>query len=148
MEKKGTNDKFEGFFSKRLKAGIRTYFFDVKGGREGAYFLSISESKKRRDGEGYESHKIFLYPEDFKKFAESLQEALDYVKTELMPQFDFEAGRPEQERTSNHSSPGNNKPLASMPPVTEKKSLIDHDKSEVNSSTPPPITDDEQIDWK
>lgn len=147
MEKKNQNDKFEGFFSKRLKAGIRTYFFDVKGGREGVYFLSISESKKRKDGEGYESHKIFLYPEDFKKFAESLQEALDYVKSELMPGFDFEAGRPEQPRNNQHM-PATNKTLASMPPATEKKPLIDHEKSEVNSSTPPPITDDEQIDWK
>lgn len=146
--KKNHNDKFEGFFSKRVKAGIRTYFFDVKGGRDGIYFLSISESKKRRDGEGYESHKIFLYPEDFKKFAESLKEALDYVQTELMPDYDFDAVRPEQPRKNNQQTSPTNKDFMAMPPAAEKKNLIDHEKSEVNSSAAPPISDDEQIDWK
>lgn len=80
-----------GVYSKRLKAGKRrTYFFDVRTTRANDYFLTITESKKRFDDNGYERHKIFLYKEDFNKFIEALGEAIDYVKTELLPDFDFD----------------------------------------------------------
>ena len=90
MENNG--GKYSGFFSKKLRAGKRrTYFFDVRSTKQGDYFLTITESKKKFDSDGYESHKIFLYKEDFKKFMEGLQETIDHVKTELMPDFDFDA---------------------------------------------------------
>jgi uncharacterized glyoxalase superfamily protein PhnB len=77
--------KYSGFFSKKLRAGKRrTYFFDVRSTKQGDFFLTITESKKKFDSDGYESHKIFLYKEDFKKFIEALNETLDHVKTELM----------------------------------------------------------------
>lgn len=78
-------------YSKRVKAGKRTYFFDVKSTRGNDYYLTITESKKRfhEDGFGYEKHKIFLYKEDFEKFLEALKETVAHVKTELMPDFDF-----------------------------------------------------------
>lgn len=88
------NDKkMDSVYSKRIRAGKRrTYFFDVRATRGNDYFLTITESRKRFDGDGgYDRHKIFLYKEDFNKFIKGLNEAVDYVKTELMPDFDFDA---------------------------------------------------------
>ncbi|AQG80749.1 DUF3276 family protein [Spirosoma montaniterrae] len=80
------------FYSKRVRAGKRTYFFDVKSTRANDYYLTITESRRHPQGDGftYEKHKLFLYKEDFMKFVEALQESVDYVKTELMPEVDFE----------------------------------------------------------
>lgn len=82
----------EGLYSKRLKAGKRrTYFFDVRSTRGNDYFLTITESKKRFNDDGYDRHKIFLYKEDFNKFISALTDAVDHVKTELLPDFDFDS---------------------------------------------------------
>lgn len=85
------NDK-EEIFSKRVKAGKRTYFFDVKSTRSNDYYLTITESKRKFQDEGftYEKHKIFLYKEDFHKFVEALNESVSHVKDELMPEVDFD----------------------------------------------------------
>jgi hypothetical protein len=84
--------KMESVYSTRIRAGKRrTYFFDVRATRGNDYFLTITESRKRFDNNGYDRHKIFLYKEDFNKFIKALNEAVDYVKTELMPDFDFDA---------------------------------------------------------
>jgi hypothetical protein len=87
------NDKkMESVYSKRIRAGKRrTYFFDVRETRGSDYYLTITESRKRFDTDGYDRHKIFLYKEDFNKFIKGLSEAIDHVKTELMPDFDFDA---------------------------------------------------------
>ena len=82
----------ESVYSKRIRAGKRrTYFFDVRATRGNDYYLTITESRKRFNEDGYDRHKIFLYKEDFNKFIKALNEAVDYVKTELMPDFDFDA---------------------------------------------------------
>lgn len=82
----------DSIYSKRLRAGKRrTYFFDVRATKGNDYYLTITESRKRFDDNGYDRHKIFLYKEDFNKFVKALGEAVDYVKTELMPNFDFDA---------------------------------------------------------
>jgi|ERR1700759_3517391 len=82
----------ESVYSKRIKAGKRrTYFFDVRATRGNDYYLTITESRKRFNDGGYDRHKLFLYKEDFNKFTKALNEAVDYVKTELMPDFDFDA---------------------------------------------------------
>ena len=82
----------ESIYSKRIRAGKRrTYFFDVRATRGNDYYLTITESRKRFDDNGYDRHKIFLYKEDFNKFIRALGEAVDYVKTDLMPDFDFDA---------------------------------------------------------
>lgn len=87
----------ETIFSKRLKAGkLRTYFFDVRSTRSNDYFITLTESKKRFQDGGYDRHKIFLYKEDFNKFLKALSETIDYVKTDLMPDFDFDAFNHEQ----------------------------------------------------
>ena len=84
--------KMESIYSKRIRAGKRrTYFFDVKATRANDYYLTITESRKRFNDNGYDRHKIFLYKEDFNKFLKALGEAVDYVKTELMPDFNFDA---------------------------------------------------------
>jgi hypothetical protein len=84
--------KMDSVYSKRIRAGKRrTYFFDVRETRGSDYYLTITESRKRFDSDGYDRHKIFLYKEDFNKFIKGLGEAIDYVKTELMPDFDFDA---------------------------------------------------------
>ena len=87
------NDKkMESIYSKRIRAGKRrTYFFDVRATRGNDYYLTITESRKRFNDNGYDRHKIFLYKEDFNKFIKALTEAVDYVKTDLMPDFDFDA---------------------------------------------------------
>ena len=87
-----TDKKMDSVYSKRIKAGKRrTYFFDVRSTRGNDYFLTITESRKRFNEDGYDRHKIFLYKEDFNKFIKGLNEAVDFVKTELMPDFDFDA---------------------------------------------------------
>ncbi|HEX2395953.1 MAG TPA: DUF3276 family protein [Bacteroidales bacterium] len=76
-------------FSKAVRAGKRTYFFDVKATRRNDYFLTITESKKRFQKDGrffFEKHKIFLYKEDFEKFAEGFQEVLEFIKTVKGPE--------------------------------------------------------------
>jgi len=76
------NDRGD-LFSKSVRAGKRTYFFDVKSTRGNDYYLTITESKKRFGTDGkftYEKHKIFLYKEDFEKFIEGLDEAVNHIK--------------------------------------------------------------------
>ena len=87
----------EEIFSKSVRAGKRTYFFDVKTTRRNDYYLTLTESKKRfnRDGRFYfEKHKIFLYKEDFEKFTDGLIEAIEYIKEnapELLNREEFES---------------------------------------------------------
>lgn len=90
MEENKTNGRDE-IYSAKVKAGKRTYFFDVKSTRSNDYYLTITESKKRfkEDGFTYEKHKIFLYKEDFNKFLEALNATVNHVKNELMPHVDF-----------------------------------------------------------
>ena len=92
MAYENNEKKVESVYSKRIKAGKRrTYFFDVRETRGNDYYLTITESRKKFDSDGYDRHKIFLYKEDFNKFVKGLGEAVDFVKTELMPDFDFDA---------------------------------------------------------
>jgi hypothetical protein len=86
----------EEIFSKSVRAGKRTYFFDVKATRRNDYYLTITESKKRFNKDGryfFEKHKIFLYKEDFEKFSEGLAEMIDYIQNagnEIIPREELE----------------------------------------------------------
>ena len=92
MAYENNDKKMESIYSKRIRAGKRrTYFFDVRATRGNDYYLTITESRKRFNDNGYDRHKIFLYKEDFNKFIKALTEAVDHVKTQLMPDFDFDA---------------------------------------------------------
>jgi len=81
----------DSVYAKKVKAGKRrTYFFDVRQTRGNDYFITITESTRRFEDEGYNRHKIFLYKEDFNRFMESLNDVVDHVKNELMPDFDYD----------------------------------------------------------
>jgi viroplasmin and RNaseH domain-containing protein len=95
-DNKGQRDEV---YSKRIKAGKRTYFIDVKATRGNDFYITITESKRKEDGYGYAKHKIFLYKEDFNKFMDGMDEVIGYVKNDLMPDYDFE-------RYSHHDDEG------------------------------------------
>ncbi len=86
------NKEQKEIFSERVRAGKRTYFFDVKATRSNDYYLTITESKRKYkdDGYTYEKHKIFLYKEDFNKFLKALTQTVNHIKEELLPDVDFE----------------------------------------------------------
>lgn len=116
MAYENNDKKMESVYSARIRAGKRrTYFFDVRATRGNDYYLTITESRKRFNEDGYDRHKIFLYKEDFNKFLKGLTESIDYVKTDLMPDFDFDAfnhdtpyeGAEHTETTNNSESTEN-----------------------------------------
>jgi Protein of unknown function (DUF3276) len=118
--------KMESIYSKRIRAGKRrTYFFDVKATRANDYYLTITESRKRFNDNGYDRHKIFLYKEDFNKFIKALGEAVDYVKTELMPDFNFDA--------YNHDE---------VPAEQEATEVVTETEVEVEAQAPAPAPND------
>lgn len=118
MEENKTNGRDE-IFSEKVKAGKRTYFFDVKATRSNDYYLTITESKKRfkEDGFTYEKHKIFLYKEDFNKFLEALNNTVEHVKNELMPEIDFsqfdQTNESPSDNTRNSNGTSEPKPIDS-----------------------------------
>ena len=130
MAYENNDKKQDSVYSKRIRAGKhRTYFFDVRETRGNDFYLTITESRKRFDSDGYDRHKIFLYKEDFNKFIKGLNEAVDYVKTELMPDFDFDA--------FNHDTPyegeeGGGAPVAEAP------------RAEVVAAAPAPAPEKEE----
>jgi len=139
------NDKkMDSVYSKRIRAGKRrTYFFDVRATKGNDYFLTITESRKRFDDNGYDRHKIFLYKEDFNKFVKAMQEAVDFVKTELMPDFDFDA--------FNHEYPeGEGETMAAdAPPTTEASSIapeVSSSETATESASPQDNLSNEEVD--
>jgi len=98
---KNNEKRRDDVYSKKVRAGKRTYFLDVKATRGDDYYITITESKKKpkADGEGffYEKHKIFLYKEDFIKFLNALDDCVTHISEELMPDFDFEQFAQEDE---------------------------------------------------
>ncbi|MDD4107487.1 MAG: DUF3276 family protein [Prolixibacteraceae bacterium] len=85
-------------YSKVIRAGKRTYFFDVKSTRNDEYYLTITESKKKFTDRGqfhYEKHKVFLYQEDFSKFSESLEEVIRYIHENQPEIRDYDSGKEE-----------------------------------------------------
>jgi len=85
------DEERDEIYSNKVRAGKRTYFFDVKSTRSNDYYLTITESKKKFKDDGYffEKHKIFLYKEDFHKFVEALNNSINHIKEELLPDIDF-----------------------------------------------------------
>lgn len=93
------NKEREEVFSKKVRAGKRTYFFDVKATRSNDYYVTVTESKKRLEDGVFIKHKIFLYKEDFEKFAEGLKDTIDYIKEHQ------EVVEKRYEYTENHNEP-------------------------------------------
>ncbi|HVE61975.1 MAG TPA: DUF3276 family protein [Chitinophagaceae bacterium] len=126
MAYENNDKKIESIYSKRIRAGKRrTYFFDVRATRGNDYYLTITESRKRFNDNGYDRHKIFLYKEDFNKFIKALTEAVDYVKTELMPDFDFDAFNHEEVYSAENENGD-----------TRANDLT----ATIEASSPPPVT--------
>jgi Protein of unknown function (DUF3276) len=117
-------DRDESVFSKRVRAGKRrTYFFDVKKTKGEDFFITITESTRREDGFGYKRHKLFLYKEDFNRFVTSLNETVDHVKKDLMPNFDYEEfdrRQAEWEAQNKDNENENDLDTGSDEPVAEK----------------------------
>ena len=119
----------ESVYSQRVRAGKRrTYFFDVRETRGNDYYLTITESRKKFNEDGYDRHKIFLYKEDFNKFLKGMTEAIDYVKTELMPDFDFDA--------FNHENSENYEVNSNSAEVKDKEENVEASSPETEQEAP------------
>ena len=113
------NNVNEDIFSKVLRAGRRTYFFDVRSTKAGDYYLTISESKKFTNEDGtfyFKKHKIYLYKEDFQNFSENLEEMTKYIidekGSEVISEIhdkDFKAKKAEEDKKSNSSDESSGK---------------------------------------
>lgn len=90
LDKKEQGQVREEIFSRTVRAGKRTYFFDVKATRSEEHYLTITESKRRFNNDSgkffYEKHKLFLYKEDFEKFANGLNAAIEFIQTGVAPE--------------------------------------------------------------
>ena len=130
MGYENNDKKMDSVYSVRVKAGKRrTYFFDVRETRGSDFYVTITESRKRFDSDGYDRHKIFLYKEDFNKFLRGLNDTIDHVKTDLMPDFDFDA--------FNHDTPyeGDEAPVQSEESVSETSSAPIVEETPVDTSS-------------
>ena len=138
----------ESVYSQRVRAGKRrTYFFDVRETRGNDYYLTITESRKKFNEDGYDRHKIFLYKEDFNKFLKGMTEAIDYVKTELMPDFDFDA--------FNHENSENYEGNSNSAEVKDKEENVEASSPETEQEAPkiaateiPSVTNSESPETK
>lgn len=116
----------ESLFSKRIKAGKRrTYFFDVRETRGSDYFITITESKKRFNDDGYDRHKMFLYKEDFNKFLAALTDTINFVKTDLMPDFDFDAFNHDESEEREYTGSYDNNTVAPVAEVAQVEEVAD-----------------------
>lgn len=158
MAYENNDKKMDSVYSQRIRAGKRrTYFFDVRATRGNDYYLTITESRKRFNEDGYDRHKIFLYKEDFNKFLKGLTEAIDYVKTDLMPDFDFDAfnhdqtsdneGEGEFQRKEEQPIGNSEAPETHVNPekhVTQENPITDQTADPIITSTP--NHNDEEVD--
>lgn len=124
-------------YSKRIRAGKRrTYFFDVRTTKANDYYLTITESKKRFHDDGYDRHKVFIYKEDFNKFINTLEEVVDHIKQNLMPDYDFDTFNrdPEDITYDNQNEDSENV-------IADAVDVIEETIAEVESESTPTGTD-------
>ena len=159
MAYENNDKKMESVYSQRIRAGKRrTYFFDVRETRGNDYYLTITESRKRFNEDGYDRHKIFLYKEDFNKFLKGMTEAIDFVKTDLMPDFDFDAfnhennegyegpaesGKPAEETEENAETPT---PTSQANPPSAMSEATTPAEPKNEEPIPPASHHDEEVD--
>ncbi len=160
MENESYSKKPEVVYSQKVRAGKRrTYFFDVKRTKGEDYFLTLTESTKKMSGD-YERHKIFLYKEDFNRFVQTLEETVHYIKTELMPQYDYdEFARRQDEyearyaeekaRIANGEAPTEQQPTLSTPPATPftPPATFNVEHVELKESPAKKKDDDDDMSW-
>ncbi|MCH8904581.1 MAG: DUF3276 family protein [Bacteroidetes bacterium] len=141
-----TPERREPVFSMKLRAGRkRTYFFDVRPTRSNDFYLTITESKKRYNEDGYERHKIFIYKEDFNRFIDYLTQTVGHVKTELMPDYDFDEFNRRYEERKASLEAGEvkfNESLDTSKPVENSSSSPENPVSETSEATTKAKTDE------
>jgi Protein of unknown function (DUF3276) len=146
----------ESVFSKKVRAGKRrTYFFDVKKTRGEDYFITITESTRREDGYGYKRHKLFLYKEDFNRLVTSLNEVVDHVKTDLMPEFDYEEfdrrqAEWEAQNRDQDDEFGSDDRDADAPKAEREEAGADEEQDKNEDDDLPPSKrgkDDDEVSW-
>ncbi len=117
-------------FSKKIKAGKRrTYFFDVRRTKGEDFYLTLSEVTKRFNADGVTRHKIFLYKEDFNRFIEGLNEAIDHVKSDLLPDYDYEQfDRKHEEWNTENQQNESSEETQSLPSKEKEKEITDIDE--------------------
>ncbi len=108
MEEYDSTSRKEEIYSLAIRAGKRTYFFDVKATRSNEYYLTITESKRKFNNEQgkffYEKHKLFLYKEDFEKFQNGLQGVIEFIQTGNKPElFEPDSGSDDHPKSEDDS---------------------------------------------
>jgi len=138
------SQRMESVYSTKVRAGRRrTYFFDVRQTKGDDYYITLTESTKKFNGEGYNRHKIFLYKEDFNRFVKGLEEVVNHVKTSLMPDFDYELYEKRQEEWEAKIIEQGGDPNAPAP-----KKAADADADATSSEGSSEITETEDdISW-
>jgi hypothetical protein len=134
-------------YSHKVKAGKRrTYFFDVKKTKGEDFYITLTESTKRFNGDGYERHKIFLYKEDFNRFAQGLEETIDHIKTELMPDYDYdEYTRRNQEWEEKREKEDREASAQADPSSSEVKKSVEEKVAKNDNSVED--SSDEDMSW-
>lgn len=129
MDNDNRNKKrHQPIYSNKINAGKRrTYFFDVRQTKGDDYYVTLTESTKRFDDDGFNRHKIFLYKEDFNRFLEGLQDAINHVKTELIPDYDYD------EFTRKHEE--------------YEQEQLENEKEDPNASGTDEIDSEEDMSW-
>jgi uncharacterized protein with von Willebrand factor type A (vWA) domain len=141
----------ESVYSTKVKAGKRrTYFFDVRQTKGEDYYITLTESTRKFNGDGYNRHKIFLYKEDFNRFLKGLEDAIDHVKTNLMPDFDYELYERRQEEweaqlEAEKAAEASAEPEESETTSTDDSSASEESTTEEDTSSAPDSEDD--ISW-
>ena len=152
MEQGNDNNhkKSPSVFSKTIRAGRRrTYFFDVRTTKANDFYITLTESKKKFNDEGYERHKIFLYKEDFNKFLEAMTETIDHVKNDLLPEYDFDEFSNNYDDDYDGNEHGSSKANYSF--KEEKTDTTDTDEAaspEIEATKEQaPEVDDDELKW-
>ena len=137
-------------YSQRLRAGRRrTYFFDVRKTKGNDYYVTLTESTRRFDGDGFERHKIFLYKEDFNRFLKGLEDAINHVKTELMPDYDYDEFTRRQKEWEAQRAAEAAAAEAETEPTEETATdeAPEETATDEGSEDEPPIQSEEDMSW-
>jgi hypothetical protein len=130
------NRRFDSVYTTKVRAGRRrTYFFDVRQTKGEDYYVTITESTKKFNGDGYERHKIFIYKEDFNRFIQSLQDAVDHVKNDLLPEYDYDEFTRKQEEWEKQKQEEEDSENSQGTPKDEVKEEVVEDTSSEEDMT-------------
>ena len=139
MENDNSNKNFESVYSSKVRAGKRrTYFFDVRKTKGEDFYITLTESTKKFNGTGYERHKLFLYKEDFNRFIGGLEDVVNHVKTELMPDYDYDEYTRRQEEWERKKAEEDAAAAANEgeAPTEEKVEEVVQETTEVQEAEP------------